>query len=535
MTDYIVIGAGSAGAIIAARLSEDANANVVLIEAGGRDSSFLYHMPAGYLGLVKAGMGNWCYETVPQPGLNGRTMYFPRGKVLGGSSSINALVFVRGNAGDFDGWAESGAQGWSYRECLPYFKKLESFEKGEDPYRGGNGPIGVSAGPPIEDMSDLGQAVIRAGIEAGYRINPDYNGATQEGFGSANSNIANGRRQSTASTYLAQAAGRPNFRIISSAHVTRILFEKGRAVGVEYISKKKLHRLDTGGEIILSGGAVHSPQLLQLSGVGPAALLRAAGVDVVVDLPGVGENLQDHLTVNLQQEITKPWSELGKMKPLNTIKALAQYALFTSGPTTSNGQEILAFLKSDNALAEPDIQFHFPKIMVQDHGRIIIKREGITAVANFSRPRSRGTVRISSADPRQAPVIDPKYFSDPEDIRITREAIRMGRDIFAQPAFDDLRGPEFAPGEQVQSDEDLDQYIRDTIYSGYHACGTCKMGVDELAVVDPTTLKVRGIDGLRVADASIMPAIVSGNTNAASMMIGEKAADLIKGISPAMS
>lgn len=528
MTEYIIIGAGSAGAILAHRLSTDPAANVTLIEAGGEPKSFIYRMPAGYLGLVKTGMGNWGYESVPQAGLNGRSMYVPRGKVLGGSSSINALVYVRGNAGDFDDWERSGATGWSYRECLPYFRKLERFEGGVSAYRGGEGLIGVERASAIDKMSVIGQAIMKAAQQAGYPLNEDYNGADQEGFAASNSNISQGVRQSTASTYLAQARTRKNLRVITNAQVARLRFENGRATGVDYIVGGRMNTITTSGEIILAAGAINSPQLLQLSGVGPAELLAKLGIDVVADLPGVGANLQDHLTLNLQQEITKPYSELGKIAPFQTLKALAQYLLFKTGPTTTNGQEVLAFLKSSPELQFPDIQYHFPKIMVQDHGRIIIKREGFTAVSNFSRPRSRGTVRIASSDPKTPPLIDPQYLTDPEDIRIARTALRMARDLIAQPAFDEFRGPEFAPGSQVQSDEDLDQYIRDTIYSAYHACGTCKMGTDAMAVVGPD-LKVRGIDGLRVADASIMPNIVSGNTNAAAMMIGEKASDIILG------
>lgn len=528
MTDYIIVGAGSAGAILAHRLSSDPTVTVTLIEAGGKPSNILYRMPAGYLGLVKTGMGNWAYESEPQPGLNGRTMYFPRGKVLGGSSSINALVYVRGNAGDFDAWAQSGASGWSYRECLPYFRRLETFKGGTDEFRGAAGPIGVERAPAFEEMSEIGQAIMTAARQAGYQLNDDYNGASQEGFAASNSNIANGTRQSTASTYLAQAKKRKNLNVITSAQVARIVVDRGRAVGVDYVAGGKMNRISTPGEIVLSAGAINSPQLLQLSGIGPAQLLAEHGIEIAADLSGVGENLQDHLTLNLQQEITKPYSELGKMTPLKTIKALAQYLLFKSGPTTTNGQEILAFLKSSPDLRYPDIQYHFPKIMVQDHGRIIIKREGFTAVSNFGRPRSRGVVRIASPNPLEPPIIDPKYLSDPEDIRMARKALRMARDLIAQPAFDDFRGPEFAPGSQVQSDEDLDEYIRDTIYSAYHACGTCKMGKDAMSVVGPD-LKVHGIEGLRVADASIMPNIVSGNTNAASMMIGEKASDIILG------
>lgn len=528
MTDYIIVGAGSAGCILANRLSADPSAQVTLLEAGGSDRHIFYRMPAGFLGLMKTGMGNWGYECVPQAGLNGRTMHFPRGKVLGGSSSINGQVLIRGNAGDFDGWAQAGATGWSYADCLPYFRKFERHPGGETALRGGSGPIGITIAPPAEQMTPMGQAWFKAAEQAGYPINPDLNGADQEGFGRADANFADTRRQSTSSTYLAEAIGRPNLRVISQAQATRLLFRSGRVTGVEYVRGGVRRTIETDGEVIMAGGTVNSPQLLQLSGIGPAALLRKHSLAVIHDLPGVGENLQDHICQMVKQEMTKPWSALAYTQPLKAAMSLAQYALFKTGPVLSNGLEVLAFVKTREGLEYPDIQYHFLNLLYEDHGRKIIQREGFMASANVSRPRSRGTVMIDSNDPLKAPLIDPRYFSDPEDMRTARASLRIARALIAQPAFDEFRGGEYAPGADVQSDADLDNYIRNTANSIYHPVGTCRIGNDPMAVVDPQ-LKVHGIDNLRVVDASVMPTIVSGNTNAAVMMIAEKASDLIIG------
>lgn len=528
MTDYIIVGAGSAGCILANRLSADPSTNVTLLEAGGSDRHIFYRMPAGFLGLMKTGMGSWGYECVPQVGLNGRTMYFPRGKVFGGSSSINGQVIVRGNAGDFDGWAQAGATGWSYEDCLPYFRKFERHPGGDTDLRGGAGPIGITVAPPVEQMTPMGQAWFKAAEQAGYPINPDLNGANQEGFGRADANFAGTRRQSTSATYLAEAVGRPNLRVISNAHATRVLFRNGRAHGVEYASGNRRQTVETDGEVILAGGAVNSPQLLQLSGVGPAALLRKHGVTIVQDLPGVGENLQDHICQMVKQEMTKPYSALAYTQPLKAAISLAQYALFKSGPVLSNGLEVLAFVKTRPGLEYPDIQYHFLNLLYEDHGRKIIQREGFMASANVSRPQSRGNVVIASDDPLKAPLIDPRYFTAPEDIQTARASLRIARELIAQPAFDEFRGPEYAPGADVTSDADLDEYIRNTANSIYHPVGTCRIGRDPMAVVDPH-LRVHGVKNLRVVDASVMPTIVSGNTNAAVMMIAEKAADLIMG------
>ena len=526
MTDYIIVGAGSAGCILASRLSADPTAHVTLLEAGPSARGVLYRIPAGFFALMKAGIGNWHYECVPQKGLNGRGMYFPRGKVLGGSSSINGQVFLRGNEGDYDGWAQSGARGWSFEECLPYFRKMERHPDGDTRYHGASGPVGITVPPPVDQLTPITRAWFKAVEQAGYPINEDLNGASQDGIGRPDANFADGVRQSTASTYLAQAADRGNLRIITGAQATGIVIRGGRAAGVEYVRKGRKALLETGGEVILAGGAVNSPQLLQLSGIGPGDLLRQNGITTRHELPGVGENLQDHACVAVRQEITRPLSAWPYTRPVRATAALMQYALFKSGPTLSNGLEAMGFFKSRPDLQFPDFQYHFLNLMYDDHGRNVIQRHGFMASANVSRPQSRGTVKIASSDPLDAPLIDPNYFSDPDDLRVMRAAIRLARELIAMPAFDAFRGPEYEPGVATQSDAELDQYIRNTANSIYHAVGSCRMGVDPMAVVDPE-LRVHGLDGLRVVDASVMPTMVSANTNAATMMIAERAADFI--------
>ena len=531
VTDYIIVGAGSAGCILANRLSESPANHVTLLEAGGSDKQVLYRMPAGFFGIMKAGIGNWHYECVPQAGLNGRTMYFPRGKVLGGSSSINGLVFLRGNRGDFDGWAQSGATGWSYDDCLPYFKKLETHQVGETELHGGSGPVGLTTAPPEEEVSPVTKAWYAAVRQAGLPVSDDLNGANPDGIGRPDANFTDGIRQSSSTSYLAPAMDRKNLRVITRAQATRVIIEDGRAIGVEYRRGRKTNVIRTDGEVILSGGTVNSPQLLQLSGVGPADLLNSLGIPVIHDLNGVGENLQDHACFMIKQELTQPISALPFTQPLRATLALLQYAMFKSGPTLSNGLEAMAFFKTREGLEYPDIQFHFLNLLYEDHGRKVIQQHGFMASANISKPASRGTVRIKSSDPMMAPDIDPSYFSDPADLRTARDALRLARQIISMPAFDELRGKEYAPGNHVQSDDELDQYVRNTANSIYHAVGTCRMGTGPMAVVDPQ-LRVHGITGLRVVDASVMPDVVSANTNAAVMMIAERAADLIQGREP---
>lgn len=524
-TDYIVVGAGSAGCIIASRLSENAKTSVTLVEAGGRGSSLLYSMPAGFFALMKSGQGNWNYHTAPQRELNGREIYFPRGKVLGGSSAINGLIASRGLPDDYDQWARLGNRGWSYHDCLPYFKRLETFTDGVPELRGHHGPIGVTA-PDRENMTLTSRAWIEASMQAGLPFNADHNGLTTFGVSAAQGNYKNAVRQSTASRYIKPALERSNLNVVVNAFVTRIVVENGRAVGVEMLRDGKTEIVRAEREVILAGGAINSPQLLQLSGIGDPADLEPLGIRVQHALVGVGKNLQDHLNVSLKQRLTVPASYLRNTRPLSMLAAFLKYALFKSGPSATNGLECWSHVCSSAAVEQPDIQIYCVNIMHSNNGRDIVPEEGFMASLNLCRPRSVGTVRARSTDPTTAPLIDPRYLSEPDDLRVLREGLRISREIISQTAFSPIRGSEYAPGEAARSDADLDRYIRSTANTIYHPVGTCKMGVDETAVVDPA-LRVRGIDGLRVVDASVMPIIPSGNTNFPTMMIAEKAVDLI--------
>lgn len=525
--DFIIVGAGSSGCVLANRLSADPSARVLLLEAGGPDSSLLYRMPAGFFELMKTGKGNWNFESVEQPGLNGRKMYFPRGKVLGGSSSINGLVVSRGNAGDYDHWANLGNEGWSYRDCLPYFKRIENYPNSNPEYRGRGGPISVTLAS-METMNPTARAWIEAGVQAGHPFNKDMNERNPLGVAQMQGNYANGLRQSASACYLKPVLGRPNLRVITGALVQRVILEGTRAVGIEYLQRGVSHTVHAEREVILSGGVINSPQLLQLSGIGNADDIAPHGIRVRYEIPGVGRNMRDHIAIAVKQRITQPYSLVSSLKPLAMVKAISQYLLFRSGPTSVGALEAWAHLKSKPELEYPDLQIYAVPLMYNDHGRDVIREEGFMAVMNGSQPRSVGTVKIRSSDPTVAPAIDPRYFTDPEDLRVMREGIRLTREILSQKAYDGFRGSEYAPGSAVTSDTALDDYIRNHAQTLYHPVGTCKMGSDDMAVVD-SRLRVHGIDGLRVVDASIMPNITSGNTNFPAMMIAEKAADMILG------
>ncbi len=525
MADYVIVGAGSAGCVLANRLSADPAKNVVLIEAGGRDSNFLFRMPAGFFPLMQTGKGNWNFETVPQKHLENRVLYFPRGKVWGGSSAINGMVVSRGNAADYDRWAQLGNAGWSWADCLPWFKAIESYPDGDPATRGHDGPMKVTQSP-LDTMNPVPRAFLDAGVEAGHPFNPDLNAGHPLGMARMQGNYANARRQSASATYLEPALGRPNLTVISKALVHRILIEGGRAVGVEYSQGRKTFTQRATAEVILCGGAINSPQVLQLSGIGDPADLVPLGIAVKHELPGVGKNLQDHLSVTVKHRLSLPISSLNDLKPLATLKALAEYFLFSTGTTVTSGLDAWAHLKSRTDLENPDIQMYCVPLMYNDHGRDVIKEHGFLVSINGTNPASAGSVRLASADPRQAPAIDPNFLSDPEDARVLREGIRLAREIIAQKAFEGMRADEYAPGSAAQSDAELDSYIRQNANSIYHPVGTCKMGQDGSAVVDEF-LRVRGIAGLRVIDASVMPMVPSGNTNFPTMMVAERGASFI--------
>jgi len=430
---------------------------------------------------------------------------------------------VRGDRTDYDHWAVLGNSGWDWETCLHYFKKAESWRGGETAIHGGSGPLKTSR---FGIHSPVAKAFIEAGLQAGYRYNDDLNSGDQEGFGPCDSTLEDGIRSSVSRSYITPIRHRPNLTVIINAMATRILFRGNRAVGVEYAQGAELKQLTATTEVLVCGGAFHSPHLLQLSGVGEAAHLRSIGVTVRHELPGVGRNLQDHLGCGLKQRITKPYSMLKHLKPFNTATSLLRYMLNKTGPASYHGVEALAFVKTDPKLHAPDIQFHLNMVMYEDHGKKIFFEEGIMPYYNISRPKSRGTVMAISSNPKDLPQIDPRFFSEPDDLRVMREGMRVSREIIAQKAFDDFRGEEFGPGRHVTKNADIDHYIREKTNSVYHPVGTCKMGSDDEAVVDEQ-LRVRGIEGLRVVDASIMPTLTSGNTNLPTIMIAEKASDLI--------
>ena len=525
--DYVIVGAGSAGCVLADRLSAGGR-RVLLLEYGGSDRSMFIQMPSALSIPMNNPRYNWFYHTEPEPHLQGRRMHTPRGKVLGGSSSINGLVYIRGNALDFDGWQLQGATGWAYRDVLPYFKRSEQREEGGDAYRGGSGNLATRYGSL---SNPLHAAWLAAAAEAGYPRSADVNGVQQEGFGRMDMTVGGGRRCSAANAYLRPAMRRPNLQVLTHALATRIVFTGRRATGLEYShrGKSRLARID--GELILCAGPINSPQLLKLSGVGPAAELRQHGIAVVHDLPGVGENLQDHLEFYFQVACTQPISLYSSLSPWSRLLIGARWLLFKDGLGATNHFETCGFIRSRAGVKYPDIQYHFLPMAVAYDGSSLAREHGFQAHVGPMRSKSRGWVRLASANPLDKPRILFNYLSDLDDWTEMRACVRLTREIFAQAAFDRFRGREIQPGRDVQTDAQIDAFIRAKIETAFHPSCSCKMGgaQDPMAVVDPQT-RVYGCDGLRVVDSSIMPSITTGNLNAPTIMLAEKAADHILGL-----
>lgn len=529
--DYIIVGAGSAGCVLASRLTEDASVSVCLLEAGPSDWHPAIHVPLGLLWMMRSSGMNWNLDTQPEPELAGRRLFWPRGKTLGGSSSSNAMCYIRGHAKDYDDWAALGCKGWSFKEVLPYFKKSENQERGADEFHGTGGPLNVA---DLRSSNELCHAFVKAGVEAGYPHNRDFNGARQEGVGFFQVTQKNGERCSAAKGYLTPVRARQNLTVITGVQATRILTELNqrgvpRATGVQYVKGGRQLAVQATREVLLSAGAIFSPQLLMLSGIGDKAELAAMGIDCIKHLPGVGKNLQDHLDVMVVQQSRKRVSyNLGVGNLVKGPWFLTRYALRRDGILTTNGAEACGFIKSDDQQAIPDLQFHFTSAKLKDHGRNLsfLMGHGYSLHVCNLRPLSRGTVSLVSKDPLQPPAIHANYLSHPDDIAKMVKGVKHARRILSQGAMDKYRSDEVLPGKTVQSDADIEKFVRQYAETIYHPVGTCKMGVDDMAVVDPE-LRVLGIEQLRVVDASVMPLLVGGNTNAPTIMIAEKAADMI--------
>lgn len=527
--DFVIVGSGSAGSAMAYRLSEDGRHSVIVIEYGGTDAGPLIQMPSALSMPMNMPLYDWGFATEPEPHLGGRVLVTPRGKVIGGSSSINGMVYVRGHARDFDHWAEQGATGWSYADVLPYFKRMEHSHGGEEGWRGTQGPLHVQRGTRV---NPLYAAFVEAGRQAGFELTEDYNGAKQEGFGAMEQTIHGGRRWSAANAYLRPALKRPNVSLIKGL-ARRVVIENQRATGVEIEARGQMQLVKARREVIVAASSINSPKLLMLSGIGPAAHLRQNGIEVVADRPGVGQNLQDHLELYIQQESTQPVTLNSVLNPFSKALIGARWLFFKSGLGATNHFEAAAFVRSKAGVDYPDIQYHFIPAAVRYDGTSAAKSHGFQAHVGPMRSKSRGSVTLRSPKPKDKPVIRFNYMSHPDDWSDFRHCIRLTREIFGQAAFDPYRGAEISPGRHVQSDAELDEFVRNHVESAFHPCGTCRMGRkdDAAAVVDPEC-RVIGVDGLRVADSSIFPRVTNGNLNAPSIMTGEKASDHILGRTP---